>query len=288
MANIALVTADTSHASYVNTRGLLVSGGHSVTGFTSYTAETLAAYDIIVAVRTENNSNKNNVIKQALDMGTPVLISHVSGTFNSTISSDGPAITCGICSSVATNDGINSSLTLRNHEIFGPDISGQFSPYASAGFFYLIPGSSIAPSAIKLAVVSPTDDRVSIAILPEGSLNIVGGTVNAPVGFCGFIYGVNGYSNKGTQIILRMVDFLLARRYLRGTVKDAENRALRRKLRAFIRSDGSFAGETYSDAMSGQYELKVSQDTVYTVVCYDEDGGTKNALVKDRVISVEE
>lgn len=288
MANIALVTADTSHAAYINTRSLLVSGGHSVTGFTSYTAETLAAYDIIVAVRTENNSAKNNVIKQALDMGTPVLVCHVAATSDNELSLSGPAIACGICSSVVTHNIINSSLTLRNHEIFGSDISGQFRPYASDGFIYSIPGSSIAHSAIKLAVLSPINTGVTIAILPVGSLNIFGGTVNAPVGFCGFIHGSSGYANVGTRIILRIVDFLLVRRYLKGTVKDAENRALRRKLRAFIRSDGSFAGETYSDATSGQYELLVSQDTVYTVVCYDEDGGTKNALVKDRVISVEE
>lgn len=285
MANIALVTSDTAHVGYVNTRNVLISGGHSVTGLSTYNAATLATYDIIVCVRVENNLSKSQIIKQALDMGTPVLFCDVAGTTSPQYVSNGPAVVCGMCLRVRTNDQFYSMLKARNHPIFD-GLSSPYDPYLSLGFTYSIPKSEIASSATTLAVFSEDVNAVAIAILQKGSININGDRLNASIGFCGFIHGGTGYSDAGTQIFLRIINLLLASRYLRGTVKDADGNALVRKLRALVRSDGSIAGEAISDAISGQYELSVSQDTVYTVVCYDEDGGTKNALIKDRVVSV--
>lgn len=53
MANLALVTADKTHAAYTTTKTALEDAGHTVTGFamTEVTGSNLAAFDAIVCVR---------------------------------------------------------------------------------------------------------------------------------------------------------------------------------------------------------------------------------------------
>lgn len=70
-----------------------------------------------------------------------------------------------------------------------------------------------------------------------------------------------------------------------GNVKDATGTNTARLIRAYNRVTGALAGETTSDASTGNYTLNLPTLDEHTLVFLDDDAGTAyNALVLDRLI----
>ena len=69
---------------------------------------------------------------------------------------------------------------------------------------------------------------------------------------------------------------------LSGNVVDATSQPAARDIRVYLRSSGSLVSQITSDSVTGNYSTVVPAG-IYTVVCLDEDGGTLNALIQDRV-----
>lgn len=294
MANLVLVSDSLSHAAYTRTLAMLQGLGHTVTGVNSQSAvaATLATYDLIVCVRTAPSLASSNIIRDAFNMGTPVLCGDVSGTQANTNANTGPAVACRLALSVNT---VNLTQNIARAAVASPiwaaagitTIPSDFAPYSANDYEYSLPTAQIAPGGAKIGNFSSSNFDGILVVANKGSSNLDDVPFPASIAFCGFLYGGNvDYSATGIAVIGATITALLTRRVLTGTVKDSANNPLARKVRAHRRSDGVKVSETTSNASTGAFTIDVSEDVPYTIVCLDEDGGTKNALVKDRVISI--
>lgn len=302
MANIALVTDTTSHATYTNTKALLESFGHVVTGYTSVavTNANLMAADLICACRTTNNTAYSDKIAAAHAAGKPVLCGSDGAVTAGTVYTNSVAARCGLVLSQVATQPMGSAYAHAASPIY--DAAGvvvpasiQFYPTGGEATWYCdsvpIASGSIAPGAQSIMqdrASSPTKDVIVCALTGGGKLG--GGTFAAPIIFSGFFYGASGYTTLGGQLIRRMVEWLLSGGgsfKFTGTVKDSAGAFIARKVRVFRRDTGGLIGETTSNATTGVYDIRVlTGGFLATVVCYDADGGTKNALVKDKVAPV--
>lgn len=59
-----------------------------------------------------------------------------------------------------------------------------------------------------------------------------------------------------------------------GTVKDANDQAVQRKVRAYRRSDGKFMGETQSSPTTGEYTLLLTTSEEVNLIMLDDAAGT--------------
>uniref|UniRef100_A0AAU7YUY3 Virion structural protein n=1 Tax=Stenotrophomonas phage vB_SmaS_QH3 TaxID=3229738 RepID=A0AAU7YUY3_9CAUD len=294
MANIAYVTSNTSHASVTTTKAMLESKGHTVTLFTSAAATTvgLAPYDIVLTSRTTENATHSAVIKAVSDSGKPVLCGF--GTL--TAGSDQATTPAVVCKIAPSERGISSG----NRQTFYADVAspvydgtGITIPstvnFATATTFTAsIPKAGASPGDIVGSLASTATDRGIIFFAAGGSATYDGGVFGGNIGYCGFLYGGAAYSTQAATIIDNMIQLLMSQGFvLSGTVKDASANPLARRVRAHRRSDGRMVASAMSNGTTGAFTLHVWSTDPHYMVCLDADGGTKNALIKDRVIPVE-
>lgn len=294
MANIVLVTETTTHPSAVRTRDALVGGGHTVTlvAASASTAQSLAAYDLIVGVRTGIGATNSAKIGDAFRMGVPVLISEIAGTASG-ISTNGPVVACRLASGVGTESAINTFYAVGNSTLWtdvGVNTPANVTPYASSDYGFYIQPSAIAPGASTLALNSSSDTGIKIAYAKAGAIDTQGGQFPADIAFCGFMYAGNTtYSATGEAILLGLVSMLSAAApsyVISGAVKDASGSPVSRVVRAHARSDGAVVAQTVSSGTTGGYSLSLPNGDAYTVVCLDAAESMKNALVYDWVTPV--
>lgn len=294
MANIGYVTSNTGHGSVATTKTMLESKGHTVTLFTSAaaTAVGLASYDIVLTSRTTENATHSAVIKAVLDTGKPVLCGFGTLTAGSDQSTT-PAVICKIAPS-------ERGITPDNQRAFYADVASPV--YDGAGitipstvnfatadtFTASIPKAGASPGDIVGSLASTATDRGIIFFAAGGSATYDGGVFGGNIGYCGFLYGGAAYSAEAATIIDNMIQLLLSSGFLlSGSVKDSLANPLARKVRAHRRSDGGMVASATSNGTTGAFSLTVWSTELHYIVCLDADGGTKNALIKDRVIPVE-
>ena len=295
MANIALCTADKTHAAFTNTKAMLESFGHIVTGYGSREMHIsqLENFDIILCTRMSVEPTDINAVAEASYSGTPVICGSIAGGQENTNTTTGVSIAVGIAISQMTKGAnILGFYPKKMHPIFSDnliELDVLCPTYSAAAYYSSIELTQLAPGGIVIGNYENTSESDAvIAIYNKGARVLSSRTLGANVIFCGFLYGATPYSQAGAKLINSLIEIGTLRRYIRGDVKDSANLPISRKLVAINKLDLSLAGSTFSDPSTGEFEIEVGEDAVYTVICYDEDGGTKNALVKDRVISVEE
>ena len=295
MANIALCTQDKTHGSFTNTKAMLESSGHIVSGYGAgeMSASLLANFDIILCTRMSSSSTDINAVVGAVDMGTPVICgSNAGGTENSS-TTKAVSVSVGIAQSQSTKGAsILGFYPKKNNLIFSKNMIGLDAlcpTFTSPTFYSSIPLAALAPGGNVIGNYENTfESDAVIAIYNKGTRVLNAKTLGADVVFCGFLYGLSPYSQAGAGLINSLIEISILKRFIRGNVRDSANLPISRKLVAISKSNSFFAVSTFSDPSTGEFEIQVDQDDLYTVICYDEDGGTKNALIKDRVISVEE
>lgn len=293
MANIALVTETLSHAAYTNTKTMLEGLGHTVTGYTSAAAvaATLATFDLIAVVRAADNATYADVVVAAFNMGVPVISGGNGGVTTGTSYVTNVPTRAGLVANMTSRDGQTQMNALQADPIFtaaGITAPGNFTVYTSSSFSdATLTTTNIATGATSLTERTTAAGEKTAIIALGGSNNLSNNPFPANIAFVGFFYGATGYSAQGTNFIREVINTLLSSGYLlSGTVRDSSNNPLARKVRAYLRSSGSLITEKTSNASTGAFEMKVYQNEPFTLVCLDADGGTKNALVKDRVIPV--
>lgn len=295
MANIALCTHDKTHAAFTNTKSMLESFGHIVSGYGGgeMFASQLANFDIILCTRMSVGSADINAVAGAVDLGTPMICGSIYGGTENTSTTAAVSVAVGIANSQETKGAsILGFYPKKMHPVFSENMIGLDAlcpTFTSATFYNSIRLSELAPGGNVIGNYENTSNSDAvIAIYNKGAIVLNSKTLGADVIFCGFLYGLATYSQAGAVLINSLIENSIFKRFIRGNVRDSANLPISRKLVAINKSDLSLAGSTFSDPSTGEFEIKVGKDAVYTVICYDEDGGTKNALVKDRVISVEE
>ncbi|GIU15576.1 hypothetical protein TUM4261_32740 [Shewanella sp. c952] len=77
-----------------------------------------------------------------------------------------------------------------------------------------------------------------------------------------------------------------ALRYIRGKIVGADGQPASTAVRAYLRDTGRMVGSAISDAITGVYEIIVTDEAHY-VVCLDDSVSQLNALVFDRVFGVD-
>lgn len=297
MANIALCTHDKTHATFTNTKSMLESFGHIVSGYGSgeMFASQLANFDIILCTRMSVGSADINAVAGAVDLGTPVICGSIYNATENTSTTVAVSIAVGIANSQETKgSSILGFYPKKTHPVFSEnmiELDVLCTTSTSAAYYFSIRLSELAPGGNVIGNYENTSNSDAvIAIYNKGAMVLNSKTLGADVVFCGFLYGLVTYSQAGAGLINSLIENSIFKRFIRGNVRDSANLPISRKLVAINKSDLSLAGSTFSDPSTGEFEIKVGkvgEGAVYTVICYDDDGGTKNALVKDRVISVE-
>ena len=295
MANIGLVTALASHTAATTTKAMLVGKGHTVTIVESATATTvnLASYDIILTTRTTENATHSAVIKAMSDAGKPVLCGFGTLTAGRDQTTT-PAVVCKIAAAergTETEGQLNFYADVPSpvYDTLGLTIPSNVNFAVGNSFISSIAKAGASPGDIVGILASTATDRGVIFFAAGGSSTYDGGVFGSNVGYCGFLYGGSAaYTAEAATIIDNMIQLLLYSVFLlSGSVKDSLANPLARKVRAHRRSDGRMVASTTSNGTTGAFSLTVWSTELHYIVCLDADGGTKNALIKDRVIPVE-
>lgn len=70
-----------------------------------------------------------------------------------------------------------------------------------------------------------------------------------------------------------------------GNVRDTDNSPVARTVRAYERTTGRLQGEVVSNASTGNFDMFVNKSQpLYYIVALDALAGTKNAIIKDRLV----
>lgn len=70
-----------------------------------------------------------------------------------------------------------------------------------------------------------------------------------------------------------------------GNVRDTDNSPVARTVRAYDRTTGRLQGEVVSSASTGNFDMMVNKSQpLYYIVALDALAGTKNAIIKDRLV----
>ncbi|WP_303749502.1 hypothetical protein [Stenotrophomonas pigmentata] len=298
MANIALVTKDKTNVAATNTKAAIEGMGHTVTSFnmSEVTASNLLSFNLIVMPRALTDDASYATMKMYIaaylnSSGIPVLV----GLF---VPTTGGTVTTGWLADLkladkATNVGSGSSspTTVRAsspHAVWSAVSVTPPADYsvvtATDNVDTVAPGDPYVGSAI--AVVSSTDNKITMLMAERGSIDRSGGSFGAKIAFIGWLYGRIGYSANGLALLDAVIDWALAPpAQIIGSVKDEADAPLARIVRAYVRATGAYAGSATSSAVDGTFTIDVASSAeLHYVVALDDLSGEKNALVKDRVM----
>ena len=295
MANLALVTQSTTHAAYTATRNALTGLGHSVAGFnmSAVTAVNLAGFDAIIAARAQSS-----------DASHATFAGHVASYFAA-----GKPILIGFDAIAATQNDRGGLATLLKligsesialgrgpvyrasaaHPLWTPASitpPADYSPIPTATFGGRV-NTTPAFAGSVIERVSSTDDTPTIIVAEKGALNTEGNPFPARIAYVGWLYGATDYTTAGKAVLGGLISWAIATPwYILGTVKDSTTSPLARVVRAYNRASGMIMGSTISDAVTGAFKIEVpAMAADYYVVALDEEGGTQNAQIYDRVVS---
>lgn len=294
MANIAYLTSSASGTSYTNTRDLLTRLGHAVTSFSyaTITSSNLSSFDLIVLGSTFTDiagyAQARDYIKGYAAAGKPILVGFCSVSTAAYPTTESMAIALGIMSSHQEANGLGPSVYADvSHPVitaagFSPPVSIQV--YSGASYIESIP---VAASYVGTALMSLTSVNTrKVAVLVDKGITMLSGVESvAKLAWLGWLYGGSGYGAHAAPIVREVINWLLsASAVILGSVEDESGAPLERTVRAYVRENGAFAGETTS-AADGSFKLPTPYPTdIHFVVAFDELSGEKNAIIKDRVL----
>lgn len=294
MANIALVTADTTHAAYTTTKAAIESTGHTVTGFnmSAVTNVNLASFDAIVCVRclTNNGSYAAFVplLKGYIAGGKATLVSYDSASGSGTGTAGLPVELKLAERLTATSGGPTTIRAVSNHPVWaqvGATIPSDYTVLTGGTFTNKVDITG-AYAGEAIGVYSSSDASPVLLLANAGSMLLGSTTATAKLAYAAFIYGGAAYTANGSALIDALIDWLTTNpAQIVGTVKDDLGAPLSRVVRAYQRSNGAFAGAAVSSAVDGTFTILVGGvDQLHYVVALDEVDGEQNAIVKDRVM----
>lgn len=295
MSNLALVTADTSHATYTQTKSALEGAGHTVTGFamSAVTNVNLAGFDAIVCVRCLTNAAGYAafvpLLKGYVDTNhKPVLVGYDSATGSGT-GTIGLPVELKLAERLsATSGGPTTIRAVSPHPVWAQLLVTIPSDVAvlSVGTFTNKVDLTGAYAGDAIGLYSESDSS-PVLLLANSGATLLGGTVaGAKLAYAAFLYGPSGYAPNGVALLDAIIDWLVANpAQIIGTVEDDTGAPLSRTVRAYLRNTGAFAGQAISSASDGSFTILVSgADQLHYVIALDELAGEKNAIIKDRVM----
>lgn len=290
MANIVIVTGTITHNSYVRTKELIDSLGiHTTTGIESANATLsfLQTFDLIVCVRTTDDINHSNIVRDAFNSGIPIIVSGASGGSSDDYVYYSVATACAVANRIIRLASTNTFYAFESDAILvDAGITSYpytFNAYSGVDYAYAIHPSDITSSAKVLVKKTATDNEVFLAYAKRGDADINGQPFPANIAFCGFIYGGNQtYTEIAKSIIGEVIKNTLTNIYITGTVKDKDDNPIERTVRAYRRSDGRMIAEAKSN-VNGEYTIYLSDESFYTLMCLDLEDNDKNAIIIDNV-----
>lgn len=144
-------------------------------------------------------------------------------------------------------------------------------------------------SVKKLGLNNDAAGKNILLYVNKASLTHKISSTAATIIFAGMLWSTS-YTAQGKLLIDDMINFCVKNTYTKfqvsGFVRDAGNNPLERMLRAYRRSDGAFLAQTQSN-QAGEYEFLLASGDAVSVMCFQDENESKNALIKDRIIPVE-
>ena len=303
MSNIALVS-DTGSLPLL--KALLNAAGHGVTEllFKSITSAELTEYDLVIATSyTLSGSGspgtdvtflaQTNKIATAFAAGVPVIAGHCTSSGGYGIYTVGTR--CRMVSGESSGDANTGSSqtwhTITGHEILtngGFTFPTNYANFLSGGNTegYGAP-ADFATSVVQIARNNDATVRIDLAAADIGALNLDSVGTAARFVLCGFMSATTdtAYSADRTNAINAAVNWALGVQYtFEGHTYDSTMAPISRRVRLYHRGTGKFLGEVISNATTGAYSCSTGLTGEYMLICLDADGGTKNAIVFDRVV----
>jgi hypothetical protein len=296
MANIALVTAATSHAAYTATKSALETAGHTVTGFnmSAVTSSNLAAYDVIVCVRCLTSDGSYSafvpiLIAYSNTYHKPIMVGYDSASGSGTATIGLPVELKLAEKLTAASSGPSAVRASSPHAVWTAISVTVPSDYTvltgAASFINKIDLTGLSAGTV-IGTYSSSDNSPVLVLAEQGQPLLSSATAGAKIAYAAFLYGGTAYAAGGIALLDALVDWLLSTpAVLVGTVTDHLGAPLERTVRAYLRSNGAFAGAAVSDPADGSFSIIVSNpDQLHYLVALDELSGEKNALIKDRVL----
>lgn len=271
MKNILIVTFDDIQLIPAMEK-VLLEEGHIVTVIKDQSNDLnlnyMQSFDIVMSLRQRFNKE---IIKVALDAGIPVIV----GT-----SYD--ASTAKICGMFSVNENINSSYNLcytLNPNGLAP--LGEFSPYTSPNYLAFHQKKSIAADGNIICQYDSIDNRVTVATFEKSTANTLGGTFAARCAYIGCSHGY-GYSAQGKRLIKSILNYVSGEiNVMKGITKLEDNTLVSREVFVHDRKTGEIMFRTQSDS-NGIFSGYINKGDYYAIA-FDEEEGTKNAVVIDRI-----
>lgn len=296
MANIALVSNDKTHASYVSTKALLESSGHTVTGFTGgeVTSLSLDYADVIVCVRLSSADGAYAAASAQIkaynrQKNKPVVVGMDSASGGGTYS--GLLNILGIAVNTFVDNSMGQSVTSETeHPIWlesGIPPATATPIHVAATYGTSLPiGELFKGEAI--GIVSASVPNKSLVVVEAGTTMLDGTVAGGRLAYAGFLYGGTSYTATAAIVVNAILEWVAgAPATISGTVKDAMGAPLSRVVRAYIRSTGRLSGQGVSSAVDGSFSVRVIGGTdLQYVVAVDELSGGKNAVIQDRVLPI--
>jgi hypothetical protein len=225
VANILLVTADTSHTSVTNTTNALISLGHSVTTLVegSFTAASASSYDLVAVTRANDGSSMTTAMEGC---DRPLLIGltagNVEGTGYATLASTMGLGTSGTVESEAYQINVTDVSHPITAPVWGTSGTGVKQVVVSNNFME----GTVSPVGTTLALgVNGTVSTVPVLVAVE-RWTTRGARAALPVRivYYGEVYaGQSLYTSEGVALLGTIVDWLLAERSVQVSLSAAWN-----------------------------------------------------------------
>lgn len=251
---------------------ILLEEGHIVTVIkdqsNDFNLNYIQSFDILISLRQRFNKE---ITKAALDAGIPLIVgtSYDSST----------ARICGMFSEDGnTNSNYNICYTSNSN---GLAPLGEFSPYTAPNYLSFHQKKSIAAGGTILCQYSSTHDDVTVATFEKSTANTLGETFAARCAFLGCSHGYD-YSPQGKKLIKNILNYVSGEiNVMKGITKLEDNTLVSREVFVHDRKTGEIMFRTQSDS-NGKFSGYINKGDYYAIA-FDEEEGTRNAVVIDRI-----
>lgn len=271
MKNILIVTYENIQLISAMEK-ILLEEGHVVTVIkdqsNDFNLNYIQSFDILFSLR---QSSKKEITKAALDAGIPVIVGTSYGSS-----------TAGICGMFSGKEyqtsNYNFCYTINSN---GLAPLGKFLPYNNSNYVCYFDQKSIATGGTILCQYSSTNNGITVAIYEKSTANTLGETFAARCAFLGCSHGY-GYSPQGKRLIKNILNYVSGEiNIMKGITKLEDNTLVSREVVVHDRKTGEIMFRTQSDS-NGIFSGYINKGDYYAIA-FDEEEGTKNAVVIDRI-----
>lgn len=273
MANIALITDSTGDPAFTNVRSILLNGGHTCSSFTEADAPSLIAFDLILATRINQGTNKFPNIIAAFNTGVPVICGfHRFAGTGFGPSSSTLAGQINLSSMVSEYSEVNTYTSTTSDMGIKYPIGTTVKIHSSAQYTNYVLKSTLATGAVTyFSHPSDPSNRSGVVIAAKGSNNLQNAPFPASCAFISFLYSNSEYLQAGKELLLDIVDKVLALNIsathtISGYVLDENDTPLANRVMLYNQDTSALEDTAIPDA-DGKYSFKVVKDTDFFVVC---------------------